>query len=339
MSSAALDRLLAVLLAALAITGIVSLWFGSPDGTWLFVVHALLAGTLATAVVLKLRRSLPRAIGARRWRPLVIAALVTVVSIASLAAGYAWAAAGAPIWVGVGPIGSWTLLTLHAWLGIVLLPVVVVHLLPRRWRLLRPGRDAMRRSTGKLLSRRALLAGGGLAVASIGAYGTAAIVDRLRGGDRRFTGSRTLTDGGIPISTTFFGEPAPSIDPAAWRLTVRGGTTAGEFTLDELRAMEPAESTAVLDCTSGWALSTTWRGVPISTVLAAAGIGTVRRVEVRSLTGWSTSLDASELDRCLLAWSVAGQPLPLANGAPIRLVAPDRRGLEWVKWVGEIRAA
>jgi DMSO/TMAO reductase YedYZ molybdopterin-dependent catalytic subunit len=28
--------------------------------------------------------------------------------------------------------------------------------------------------------------------------------------------------------------------------------------------------------------------------------------------------------------------LPAGNGAPLRLVAPDRRGLDWVKWVDRI---
>lgn len=41
----------------------------------------------------------------------------------------------------------------------------------------------------------------------------------------------------------------------------------------------------------------------------------------------------------MLAWEVAGAPLPLLNGAPCRLVVPDRRGQDWVKWVTDIRPA
>jgi DMSO/TMAO reductase YedYZ molybdopterin-dependent catalytic subunit len=33
---------------------------------------------------------------------------------------------------------------------------------------------------------------------------------------------------------------------------------------------------------------------------------------------------------------VAGVLLPGANGAPVRLVVPTRRGLDWVKWVSEV---
>jgi DMSO/TMAO reductase YedYZ molybdopterin-dependent catalytic subunit len=41
----------------------------------------------------------------------------------------------------------------------------------------------------------------------------------------------------------------------------------------------------------------------------------------------------------VLATGVAGGDLPLANGAPCRLVVSDRRGLDWVKWVAEVVVA
>ncbi len=51
------------------------------------------------------------------------------------------------------------------------------------------------------------------------------------------------------------------------------------------------------------------------------------------------SLERDELDDAILATHVAGAPLPAANGAPCRLVAPDRRGLDWIKWVNAIEVA
>ena len=97
---------------------------------------------------------------------------------------------------------------------------------------------------------------------------------------------------------------------------------------------------AVLDCTSGWAMETTWSGVRLTTVLDAAGAGTdAGSIFVRSATGWASSLPPAEADRALIATRVAGAPLPVANGAPCRLVVPDHRGLDWVKWVTEIEVA
>ena len=89
-----------------------------------------------------------------------------------------------------------------------------------------------------------------------------------------------------------------------------------------------------LDCTSGWALRTAWRGTPLRAVLDAAGADpSAPFVRIRSITGWSVNLERGELDDALLATHVAGRPLPADNGAPVRLVAPGRRGLDWIKWL------
>ena len=87
-------------------------------------------------------------------------------------------------------------------------------------------------------------------------------------------------------------------------------------------------------------METPWRGVSLATVLEDVGADPgASTVTVRSATGWSTVLPADEARRCLLATGVAGQPLPLGNGAPLRLVVPDRRGLDWVKWVTSVEVA
>jgi DMSO/TMAO reductase YedYZ molybdopterin-dependent catalytic subunit len=336
MTSATVDRLLAVLVVLLATTGLVSLRAGAPDQGWIFVLHGVLAGSLLVAVGLKLRASVPRAVGGRRWRRLALGLTVSFVTLAALTGGYLWVAAGEIVWLDMAGLIRWTLLTLHAWLGLVLVPLVVVHLLPARWRLLRPrSLPKAGRSAGGLLTRRSLLAGSGLVVVGIALRAVADGLDLARGGSRRFTGSRWLPAGGLPPPTTFFGEGPPVIDPATWRLAAGGRL----FTLADLEALGPADATAVLDCTSGWALETTWRGVPLRAVVEAAGLSSDRPVLVRSLTGWSTVVEPANAGRCLLAWDCAGQPLAVGNGAPVRLVVPDRRGLDWVKWVGSIEPA
>jgi DMSO/TMAO reductase YedYZ molybdopterin-dependent catalytic subunit len=335
MTNATLDRLLAVLVVAMAVTGLLSLRAGSPAGAWVFVLHGLLGGSLAAAVALKVRRSVPRAVRSRRAITLALGLIVAAAASAALAGGFAWVAGGSIL-----TVGTWTVLTLHAWIGLVVVPLVVVHLLPRRWRLLRPGRHAVRRA-GARLSRRSALTGIGLAAVGATGYGLANLIERWSGGERRFTGSRLLPSGGIPPVTTFFGEPTPPIDLAAWRVRVDGLVGApGSLSVADLRAFGETDLTAILDCTSGWALETGWHGVPLGTVLAAVRpTDAAREVTVRSVTGWSVSLQLAEARNCLLATGVAGQTLPAGNGAPIRLVVPDRRGLDWVKWVDRIEIA
>jgi hypothetical protein len=327
MSTAALDRLLAVLLVAQLASGLLTLRAGVPATAPLFWLHGLLGGALLVAAVEKLRRSIGPAVRHRRWRRLALGAALTGLVAAALAGGFAWVASGR-IW----SIGPWTILTLHVWAALAIIPVAAAHLVPRRWRLLRPGPLAPR------MSRRTLLATAAIGALGALAWGAANLSDLLRGGERRFTGSRPLPDGGIPPPTTFYGEGVPPIDPDTWRLRVTGEVaTPLSLDLAGLAAVGDEERSATLDCTSGWVMTTDWRGVPLRALLDAAGVTQAEPfVKVRSVTGWMVRLEPADLDGALLATHVAGRPLPTANGAPCRLVAPRRRGLDWIKWVDRV---
>ena len=336
MSEAALDRLLAALIAAILVTGVLTWRAGSVDTWWLYALHGLLAGMLLAASAVKLRRSLPRALAKRRWRQMLVAAPLASATLAALLIGFAWVAGGQYV-----EIGPWTLLGWHGIVAWAILAFALLHLLMRgRWRLLDPRRwlSAPVRPAGRRLSRRSLIAGGTLAVTGALVWGTAELLDRLSATPRRFTGSRWLPAGGIPPPTTFLGEPTPPVDQDAWRLRVSGAVDRPlELSLADLLALPTADLTTVLDCTGGWAMETTWRGVPMSALLDAAGVqGAARNVDVKSVTGWGALLSLEEARATLLATGVAGGELPAANGAPCRLVVPNRRGLDWVKWVTQI---
>jgi hypothetical protein len=328
-SSASLDRLLAFLLVAQLASGLISLRAGVPATAPLFWFHGLIGGALLVAAIEKLRRSVGPAIRAGRWRRLALGALLAFLVGAALVGGLVWVVSGRIL-----SIGSWTILTLHVWAALAVVPIVVLHLLPRRWRLLRAPAARPRP-----MSRRTFLAIGVVAAAGAVVWGASNLLDRLAGGSRRFTGSRWLPSGGIPPPTTFYGEGTPEIDPSTWRLTVTG-QVARPLSIDAeaLAAIGDEARDATLDCTSGWVMTTAWRGTPLRAVLDAAGADPgATFVTVRSVTGWSVPLERNELDGCLLAREVAGERLPAANGAPLRLVAPNRRGLDWIKWVTEIR--
>jgi hypothetical protein len=320
MRTAMLDRILALLVVAMAGTGLLALKAGGPDGAWVFALHGLIGGALLAATVVKARRSVPPAMRGHRYGVVALALVVTLAIAGALVGGFVWVASGRLL-----SVGPWTVLTLHTWFGLALVPLVVLHLLPRRWRALRPT------SRGGV-SRRTVLAAGGFALAGLVGFGATTVLDRVFGGVRRSTGSRWLAPGSVPPATTFYGEGPPAIDVDGWRLTLDGRTIG----LDELRTLGEVDLTAVLDCTSGWAVETTWRGVPLASVIDIPDRGSIR---VRSVTGWSTVLTPGEARQAMLATSVAGATLPPGNGAPCRLVVPGRRGLDWVKWVDEVSLA
>jgi len=97
---------------------------------------------------------------------------------------------------------------------------------------------------------------------------------------------------------------------------------------------------AVLDCTGGWFSRQQWSGIRLDRLLESAGTlpaGT-RSLEVVSSTGFSRRFPVDRLDRVWLATAVGGRPLSPGHGFPVRIVAPDRRGFWWVKWVVAVRA-
>ena len=226
-----------------------------------------------------------------------------------------------------------TVMQVHVGAGLLALAVLLLHV---RRHPVRP------RATD--LGRRALVGAAGLAALSTVAwagYEQALALARLPGGDRRFTGSVEHSSGdpqGLPVYS-WIDDRTPRTDPERWRMTLLGRPVGlPELTALMAASAEPVE--AVLDCTGGWFSRQTWSGVRLDRLLAAEPplpAGT-RSVEVVSATGFSRRFPLDGLDRVWLVTAVGGRPLSAGHGHPVRIVAPDRRGFWWVKWVTEIRA-
>jgi DMSO/TMAO reductase YedYZ molybdopterin-dependent catalytic subunit len=54
------------------------------------------------------------------------------------------------------------------------------------------------------------------------------------------------------------------------------------------------------------------------------------------LTGYDRRFAIEEAGRLLIATRLGGMPLDAGHGFPVRIVAADRRGYWWVKWVTSI---
>jgi DMSO/TMAO reductase YedYZ molybdopterin-dependent catalytic subunit len=316
--------LLALATGALA-TGVVSLGTGHPSGALLFVGHGALGVGLAVVLAVKLRRVRRRVTDRRAWdRATPVSVLTAVVVVAALATGTAWAlGVEAPLW-------GWTLLNLHIGLGLVAVPLVLLHL-RARYRPLRR-RDLSRRDAVRYTG---LLLAGAVVVRGESVLARALDTPAARA---RFTGSRPLDgegNGSFPVTSWVADDPDP-VDADAWRLRVDGLVDA-PLTIARADLSPDREERALLDCTSGWYTEQDWRGVRLGDLLDAAGpTDDARWVTVWSVTGYRWSFPLAEARGMLLATGVGGEPLSHGHGAPLRLVAPDRRGFQWVKWVERV---
>ncbi|MEE9285456.1 MAG: molybdopterin-dependent oxidoreductase, partial [Dehalococcoidia bacterium] len=127
------------------------------------------------------------------------------------------------------------------------------------------------------------------------------------------------------------------IDPGSWRLQVSGQVQQPmELPYDELDGN--AETvTATLECTGGWYTTQRWTGVTVGRILERARLKPdAASVTIRSVTGYHRRFSLAEASRLVLATRVGSERLSHRHGSPLRLVAPGKRGYDWVKWVTAI---
>ena len=162
----------------------------------------------------------------------------------------------------------------------------------------------------------------------------------LQGAQRRFTGSYEWGKMGEHFpSVSWILDNPPPIDPANWQLRLDGAVAqALTFSYEELKAMANEQHVATLDCTGGWYSTQMWQGVSLGRLLDQAGLlANAESVTVAAVSGYKRRFTLAEAQRYLLALEVAEEPLSHGHGFPLRLVAGDKRGVEWVKWITHIR--
>jgi hypothetical protein len=331
MNARAVNVAILILLVIELATGLGSFLIGEPAGRWLFWFHR--AGGLALVVLLLWKAG----IAARSYRRRGVtvgtglSAVGGAIFLASLATGVLWATVGLP-WVPVPVLGSWTVLSLHVALSVLLIPLFLIHL-GLRWP--RPGR-------ADLIGRRTVLRMLGLLAAGFMFWGVQEVLSTPSGA-RRFTGSREEASftGNLHPVTNWLSDPIPRVDPGSWRLRIRGEVEhATVLSYEEVLALGDTIRRATLDCTGGWYTVQRWSGMPVAALLGRARPkGGARSVLFRSTTGYARRFSLEEAGDLLLATHVGDEVLSAGHGFPLRLVAPGHRGYGWVKWVSEVEVS
>ncbi|HET7337994.1 MAG TPA: molybdopterin-dependent oxidoreductase [Candidatus Dormibacteraeota bacterium] len=301
---------LLLLLAAAFATGWLAFSFATVPARWSLIVHA----TSGVAILLLLpwksmvaRRGIHRRLPGR-WASIALAVLVLV----SLGAGLAHSA-------GLQLIGPFTAMEFHVGAALVAVPFAIWHLAARRIRL-RPAD----------VSRRQFLRGAVLLGAAAAGYSTSELIVHaagLPGSGRRFTGSYeagSFEPALMPVSSWMF-DAIPAIDASSWALRAGGRT----WSYDELSRVDD-RMVATLDCTGGFYSTQEWAGARLDRLVDATAGTSIR---VIAHTGYDRRFPVEDASRMLLAMRVGGQALDYGHGFPARIVAPDRRGFWWVKWV------
>ncbi|MFC0267864.1 molybdopterin-binding protein [Kushneria aurantia] len=218
------------------------------------------------------------------------------------------------------------------------------------------------------LSRRALLQRAALGAAALGLSGcdrlsqNDALLNLLGGAQAlNMTAQRLLAGDALAIeypasmiSPVF--RPNGSTDPQTdlyrgylandftdWRLEI-GGLVDNPLSLSlaEIRAMPARTQITRHDCVEGWSVIGQWTGPVLGDVLARAGVQPQARYVVfhcmdqlngRNFYYESIDMVAARHPQTLLAHSLNGEAVPVANGAPLRLRVERQLGYKMAKYL------
>ncbi|MDD4353283.1 MAG: molybdopterin-dependent oxidoreductase [Candidatus Nanoarchaeia archaeon] len=111
------------------------------------------------------------------------------------------------------------------------------------------------------------------------------------------------------------------------------------YSYEEILSKQVYKKLVQINCVEGWSVKILWEGILIKELLEEAGIkDEANTVIFYASDGYSTSLPLNYVldNNILLAYKMNNVTLPAERGYPFQLVAEDKWGYKWIKWVTEI---
>jgi DMSO/TMAO reductase YedYZ molybdopterin-dependent catalytic subunit len=183
--------------------------------------------------------------------------------------------------------------------------------------------------------------------------------------DRRTLDVRTIDSVFTPAdkfaTTQHYGHP--DVDMATFKLKITGMVNSPKaLSIDDLKKLGAVDLVAGFECSGnrgplqGLSGNGKWTGVPLKTVLAAAGVKPdakdivffgadhgeeevewrTQKYKVDYHFGRSLPREKAMSAEPFVAWALNGQPLTKHQGSPLRLLVPGWYGVANVKWLAEI---
>jgi len=130
------------------------------------------------------------------------------------------------------------------------------------------------------------------------------------------------------------------VDIDSYRLKVTGLVDRKKsLAYEDVTKLEGYQRKITLHCVEGWDATILWKGAAIKDILALAGVKPqANTVIFHSVDGYTTSLPLDTIlsKNLILAYNANGLTLPPQLGFPFIVVAEDKLGYKWARWVSEI---
>ena len=167
---------------------------------------------------------------------------------------------------------------------------------------------------------------------------SAATMERFRDGELREYNGEKLDPAVGPRDNSIKG--VQYVDLADYTLTIDGlANQPQSYTYDDVTKMPSDERLLRLYCVEGWNANILWKGVTMQALLASADPkAEVNTVIFHAVDGYTTSLPLQEIldQNLILAYDANGIALPPEMGFPFILVAEEKWGYKWARWVNRI---
>ena len=131
-----------------------------------------------------------------------------------------------------------------------------------------------------------------------------------------------------------------AVDPATYKLRIDGLVERPQsFSLEELAQQPRAHKLVELHCVEGWSVLALWEGIALSDLLGAVTPqASANTLIFHAQDGYTTSLPLSTVLQkgLIIADKINGVVLPPEIGFPFQLVAEEKWGYKWIRWITRI---
>lgn len=130
------------------------------------------------------------------------------------------------------------------------------------------------------------------------------------------------------------------IDKNKYRLQITGLVSSStSYSYDDILKLSDYQKVVTLNCVEGWSVKILWDGILVKDLFKKLSIDpSANTVIFYAVDGYSTSfpLDYILNNNIMMADKINGVVLPPERGFPFELVAEQKWGYKWIKWITKI---
>jgi hypothetical protein len=130
------------------------------------------------------------------------------------------------------------------------------------------------------------------------------------------------------------------IDNNTYRLEITGLIdTPVIYDYEKLLKLQPYQKVVQINCVEGWSVNLLWEGIRVKDILKDTIIKPqARTIIFYAADGYSTSFPIDYIlnNNIIMAYKMNNVVLPPERGFPFQLVAEQKWGYKWIKWITKI---